>query len=316
MEAKIRILGFTNGFVVPSNEKSGGLCLLWADDVELEEQLSGNVRNESQMDGFRATIQNCQLVDMGYVGCDFTWTNSREDEARKGQRFRFKKMWLQGEGCENVIQSAWAFPSARVPLFQVCEKIRTTRVALLEQQRNVFGSTRLEIAKDKAEIWQEFPDAIEHVVMDYFRKIFLSQRVLLNAMSEVTDAVVPKVTPDMNAELLKPYTKEEIKLALFQMHHSKSPGKDGMSPLFYQKFWHIVGEDVVEAVWSFLTLGRLLHEACFTHVVLIPKVNEPQDMTQLRPISLCNVAYKIGAKVLANRLILSLHIRVHLSLAD
>lgn len=83
------------------------------------------------------------------------------------------------------------------------------------------------------------------------------------------------------------------------MHPSKAPCRYGMSLLFYQQFWHIVGPDVVEVVGSFLSTGRLLREACFTHV-LVPKVNEPQDMTH--PISLCNVIYKIGAKVLANRL--------------
>lgn len=118
-------------------------------------------------------------------------------------------------------------------------------------------------------------------------------------MREVTDAVTPKVTPEMNAELFKPYSVEEIKVALF--HPSKVSKPDGMSPLFYQKFWHVVGADVVEFVRSFLVSGRLLREACFTHVVLFPKVYEPQDMTQLRPISLCNVVCKIGAKVLANR---------------
>lgn len=43
---------------------------------------------------------------------------------------------------------------------------------------------------------------------------------------------------------MKPVEQQEVKNALFHMHPDKSPGPDGMSPGFYQKYWSIVGSDI------------------------------------------------------------------------
>ena len=121
-------------------------------------------------------------------------------------------------------------------------------------------------------------------------------------MEECLNAVPHKNTTEMHQLLTSDYSTNEIKAALFQMGSTKAPDPDGMNALFYQKFWHIVGDNVIAAVLDFLNSGYMAPEINYTHIVLIPKVKSPEKMADFRPISLCNVIYKIISKVLANRL--------------
>ena len=98
------------------------------------------------------------------------------------------------------------------------------------------------------------------------------------------------------------FTADEIKATLFQMRPMKASRPDGMNTLFYQKFWHIVGDKVVSAVLDYLNSGVILPDINHTNIVLIPKVKKLEKMFDFWPISLCNVIYKIISKVLVNRL--------------
>jgi hypothetical protein len=48
--------------------------------------------------------------------------------------------------------------------------------------------------------------------------------------------------------------------------------------------------------------GEVPEGFCDSAIVLIPKITKPKHLKNFRPISLCNVIYKIDAKVLANLL--------------
>lgn len=114
--------------------------------------------------------------------------------------------------------------------------------------------------------------------------------------------VQPKVSASTNQELLLPFTNEEIKFALFQMHPTKALGPDGMSSSFYQKDWEVVGHDVCNGVRHILTFDQMLRKINFTHLTFVPKTKDHSMMSQLKPISLCKVINKICSKVLTNRL--------------
>ncbi|GKD68637.1 reverse transcriptase [Tanacetum coccineum] len=82
----------------------------------------------------------------------------------------------------------------------------------------------------------------------------------------------------------------------------KAPGDDGFPRLFFQKYWHIVGESVSKAVMQFFNNGSMLPFLNKTLVVLIPKVPVPEAIGEFRPISLYNFVYRVISKVMANRL--------------
>jgi hypothetical protein len=106
----------------------------------------------------------------------------------------------------------------------------------------------------------------------------------------------------MNETLLAPYTPEEVKKALFSIGDLKAPGPDGLHAIFYKRFWHLLGDDLVHEVLAAVNSCEIPAGWNDTTIVMIPKVKNPEKVTQFRPISLCNVVYKVISKMLAARL--------------
>jgi hypothetical protein len=116
------------------------------------------------------------------------------------------------------------------------------------------------------------------------------------------EGLLPRVTKTTNASLIRKFEMAEIDTALGQMHLLKSPGLDGFAACFYQLSWGMVRNSVCKSVLEFLNDGNFDNTINETYIALIPKVKNPSRIIEFRPISLCNVSYKLIAKVLANRL--------------
>ena len=98
------------------------------------------------------------------------------------------------------------------------------------------------------------------------------------------------------------FTIEECEQAVKQLKQNKSPGLDGISAEFYQTFWPIISQTLVEAFNEGYVKQELSYSQRTSLLSLIYKKGDPTNLENWRPISLLNVDYKIAAKTLANRL--------------
>lgn len=106
----------------------------------------------------------------------------------------------------------------------------------------------------------------------------------------------------MNDSLLRKFSKSEYWTALETMQPTKSPGPDGLHAMFYQKYWKIIGDEVTAFLNKVWCGDILMSTINHTYVVLIRKINDPTLIKDFRPISLCNVLYKVLSKAVVLRL--------------
>lgn len=147
-------------------------------------------------------------------------------------------------------------------------------------------------------------DEIKQHAADYFQGILGSTDLPCTPVSTVEfGSLLPFRCTDLQQHYLKrEVTAAEIKATLFSMLLNKSPGPDGYSVEFFRASWDHVGGDITCAVKEFFRNGKLLKDMNTTAIALIPKTSEACCLSDYRPISCCNLVYKLISKIIANRL--------------
>lgn len=169
------------------------------------------------------------------------------------------------------------------------------RVTMARHNRN-----RIHGLEDDSGQWVTGTEKMLRIAMKYFENLFTASDV--EGDDRVLGLVEKQISRNMNDKLLQPCTKEDIWLAVKSMAPLKAPGPDGFSTLFFQRYWHIIGDEVASFCMEFLNGRREMGDLNKTHIVLIPKVDKPKDLSQFGPISLCNVLYKIIATAIVVRM--------------
>jgi len=148
--------------------------------------------------------------------------------------------------------------------------------------------------------WIMEANSIRKLFLDSYKELF--KREEISFPPHLEHLVLPCITEDENSELCRIPTPDEIKTTLFNMSDLKVPGPDGYPVLFYKQLWPTIGEDVIKAVTSFFTIGFMPREVNCSLIMLIPKITNPSSTHHFKPISLCNVVYKIISKLLVAKL--------------
>lgn len=109
---------------------------------------------------------------------------------------------------------------------------------------------------------------------------------------------------------------EEIKATMGQIGSLKSPEPDGLPALFHTSGWETVGDEVCLFIQHIFTNAVVPQELKHTNLVLLPKIKGPESPKDYRPISLCNVLYKVVTKILTNRLRPLLNSMIYISVPE
>lgn len=162
------------------------------------------------------------------------------------------------------------------------------------------GRNRILRLKKEDGSWVEGQENLFEEIIEHYRVVYHAglQQNTDFCLSHVPDLV----SDEMNFQLTKPVSQEEIKRAVFGLGALKAPGPDGLNGMFYQKHWEVVKEDVCNAIQIFFQQGILPTEINETIVTLIPKIPHPEYVAQLRPISCCNFIFKVISKIMVFRL--------------
>ena len=102
--------------------------------------------------------------------------------------------------------------------------------------------------------------------------------------------------------LAPPFQHEEIDLITWCMPTDKEPRPDGFNGMFMKICWSIIKNDFYALCEEFFCNSVNLECINSSFITLVPKVRNPETVSDFRPISLINISLKLLTKILVDKL--------------
>ena len=143
---------------------------------------------------------------------------------------------------------------------------------------------------------------ISKAIKRFYVKLF-EKREVTDCPSFLSNLGLPTLSEDEKRLCEVPFSLEDIKVSLDSMVNNKSPGNDGLTKEFYDKFWLYVNDLLYDSYMA----GFMKKELSTSQRQAIIKLLEKKDrdrrfIKNWRPISLLNIDVKLLSKTLASRL--------------
>ncbi|KAJ0936414.1 putative RNA-directed DNA polymerase [Helianthus annuus] len=134
--------------------------------------------------------------------------------------------------------------------------------------------------------WTTKPTLVKKEVMGFFRNIFKEK---IMDRPKLTCYNLKRLAVDEAASLIIPFSKEEIKSAVFECGADKAPGPDGFNFKFIKRYWSLFENDFSNMLASFYSKGNISEGCGSSFITLIPKNKDPLGLKDYRPINLIGV---------------------------
>jgi hypothetical protein len=147
--------------------------------------------------------------------------------------------------------------------------------------------------------WVQGADEVKGFVKSFFENNFKERwesRPNLNGIQFCS------LEEEDNSMLMAPFSIEEVREAIWCSDGNKCPGPDGFNFNIIKAYWEIFKSDIMVFFSEFHSNAILPKAITASFLTLIPKKDNPQALSDYRPICLISSLYKILSKVLAARL--------------